>query len=47
MKLCGGLVGSVPGRMFVYPGDIGVALDTHVTLRWRFSLEPSFCYRIF
>jgi hypothetical protein len=39
MELCGGFVGCMPGWMLVNPGDIGLALDTQVILRWRF-----FCF---
>jgi hypothetical protein len=28
MKLCGGFIGCVPGRMFVDPGNVGLAFDT-------------------
>ena len=38
VKLGSGFVGSVPGRMFVDTGDIGLALDAQLILRWRFFL---------
>ena len=33
MKLCGGFIGCVPGRMLVDPGEVGLTLDTQVALR--------------
>ena len=36
MELCGGFIGCVPGRMLVDPGEVGLALDGQVVLRWRF-----------
>jgi hypothetical protein len=45
MQLCGGFVGCMPGRMLVNPGDIGLALDAQVVLRWRF-LFPAFLWPV-
>jgi len=42
MKLCGGFIGCVPGRMLVDPGEVGLTLDTQVVLRWRFLVPAVF-----
>src|ERR1700739_2296534 len=36
MKLCGGFIRCMPGRMLVDPGNVGLALDGQIILRWRF-----------
>jgi hypothetical protein len=32
----------VPGRMFVNPGNVGLALDGQLFLRWRFFVSSGF-----
>jgi len=32
----------MPGRMLVNPGEVGLALDTQVVLRWRFFFASVF-----
>src|SRR5262249_34663496 len=36
VQLCGGIVRRVPGRVLKDPGNVGLALDGQLVLRWRF-----------
>src|ERR1039458_6015475 len=40
VKLGGGFIRGVPGWMLKDPGDIGLALDAQIVLRWRFLFIP-------
>jgi hypothetical protein len=42
VKLCGGFIGCVPGRMFVNSGNVSFAPDGQAVLRWRFLLPSVF-----
>src|SRR5581483_2846344 len=42
MELRGGFVGCVPGGMLIDPGNIGLALDGQLFLRWRFFVSSGF-----
>src|SRR5437764_15315210 len=35
MQLCGRFIRCMPGRMLVNTGEVSLALDTQVVLRWR------------
>src|SRR3954462_2235025 len=41
MELRGGFFRCMPGRMLIDPGEVGLALDAQIALRWRF-LSPMF-----
>src|ERR1700688_3412905 len=43
MELRGGFIGCMPGGMLVDPGEIGLALDAQLVLRWRFLFASGFC----
>ena len=42
VKLGGGFIRGVPGWMLKYPGNIGLALDAQIILRWRFFFPADF-----
>src|SRR5664279_563449 len=43
MELRGGFIRCMPGGMLVDPGEVGLALDAQLVLRWRFLVAGGFC----